>query len=213
MTDAGNAGPEAGAQVCIDCLRSYPLTMEYWPVRGASMGKRCRVCAREAKRKFDEQDKQRKAAADATAKASTFVPTSETAVMTQGAVAEGAEVALPLRQTAITKALREGVRFMNAEAPTVLATLFVYIADPTHPHHEWAIKFVAERLLPRKMFESLGAKAAGIDVESGGNKPLVTIIVQPATIPQPGEPPSVKVIEGEVVREDEPEEDDERSEA
>jgi hypothetical protein len=171
------------------------------------MGVRCRVCTREAKRKFDEQDKQRKAAADAAAKMSTAIPASETAVTENGMLPAEIEAAVPLRAGPATKVMRAGVRFMDAKTQLVLDTLNIYLADPTHPHHEWALKFIAERMLPRKLFESLGAKAAGIDAGEGGNKPSVTIIVQPATIPQPGEPPVVRVVDGEAVRVD-----DERSE-
>jgi hypothetical protein len=47
-------------------------------------------------------------------------------------------------------------------APAVMAKLLEYFEDDTSPHHQWAIEFLAQRIVPRKLYEELGGQAAGV---------------------------------------------------
>jgi hypothetical protein len=51
---------------------------------------------------------------------------------------------------------------LNEYAPAVMARLLEYFEDPDSPHHHWAIELMAERILPRKLYEELGGQAAGV---------------------------------------------------
>jgi hypothetical protein len=161
----------------------------------------CRLCSRTYKRFFDKRAKGMRVAARTQQAASlngaAVVPAKDTAVSKSKDKLPGE---LPLRQLEIVQALRAGAQYLNEQARTILDTLFIYVADPTHPHHEWALKLVAERLMPRKLYEDLGAKDAGIMAGEGSQRPSVTIIVQPATAPAPVESPAVRVIDGEATR-------------
>lgn len=82
------------------------------------------------------------------------------------------------RQLDATEALRHGVRHVNDYAGRVLAKVFEYAMDPTSPHHEWALKLVADRVMPAKMFAEMGLLAAGGAQSKTG--PTVQIMVMPA---------------------------------
>jgi hypothetical protein len=90
---------------------------------------------------------------------------------------------LPLRQLEIATALRSGAEGLNQRAAGILATLFGYAEKADHPHHEWALRLLAERILPRKLYEDLGGQAAGIKTGQGTIRPAVNIIIQPAAGP------------------------------
>lgn len=201
-------GDETGTplRACNSCAKSFPFTLEFWPANGKRepKGGRCRICVSAEKKIFDRNAREKRVAAR-TQQAATLTenvpaPASAGAVSTSKDRLPGE---LPLRQLEVVKALREGAQFLNGVAKTTLDTLAYYLGDVTHPHHEWAIKFVADRLLPKKLYEDLGAKEAGVFRAGDGaaSRPSVTIIVQPAAVPGPAEPiPTVQVIEGEAKR-------------
>jgi len=195
---------EAGFDpVCKSCSQSKPATLEFWPnAKGQpDVSGMCRLCNRTYKRLFDKRAKGARVAARTQGVASltdtAVAPAKGGAVSTSRDKLPGE---LPLRQLEVVQALRAGAQYLNEQARTILDTLFIYVADPTHPHHEWALKLVAERLMPRKLYEDLGAKDAGILAGEGGQRPSVTIIVQPAAAPAPVESPVVTVIDGESKR-------------
>ena len=87
---------------------------------------------------------------------------------------------LPLRQLDVARALRVGSERLNEAAQGILATILEYAANAQSPHHEWALKLVAERVIPKKLYEDLGGQAAGIKAGQGTVRPSVTVIVQQA---------------------------------
>ena len=90
--------------------------------------------------------------------------------------------------------LRDGASVLNEAAPDIMATILGYARNPKHPHHEWALKLIAERVIPRKMYADLGARMTGS--KSGAGRPAVTIIVQQAAPVPPDSPPlDVEVVE------------------
>lgn len=62
----------------------------------------------------------------------------------------------------VARALKAGSQVLNEVAPGVLARILEYLEDPEHEHHMWALELVAQRILPRKLYEELGGEAAGI---------------------------------------------------
>ena len=105
---------------------------------------------------------------------------------------------LPLRQLDIARALRIGAARLNESVEGILATILEYAANTQSPHHEWALKLIAERVIPKKLYEDLGGQAAGIKAGQGTVRPSITVIVQQATPASPDPLPGVQIIEGEV---------------
>jgi len=95
---------------------------------------------------------------------------------------------LKVRQLDIARALREGADRLNEAAAGILATILEYAGNTQSPHHEWAIKLIAERIIPKKLYEDLGGQAAGIKAGQGTVRPAITVIVQQAA---PASPDSV----------------------
>lgn len=73
-----------------------------------------------------------------------------------------------------------------------MARVLQYANDPEHKHHLWAVQLLAERILPRKLYEELGAAAAGVG-SLNDKRPQFVIQVLPAT----PEAPQGRLIEGE----------------
>jgi len=189
---------------CTKCRQEKPYTIEHWPnAKGNAVGAVCRLCSRQRKRDFDLSYKQARVAARTQSLATlaempTFVPAKGNAVSTSRDANEGE---LPLRQLDVTRALRIGTKRLNEAAQGILETILEYAGNSQSPHHEWALRLVAERVIPRKLYEDLGAQAAGIKAGQGNVRPAVTIIVQAATPAAPE--PSIRVIEGSAERVDE----------
>lgn len=62
----------------------------------------------------------------------------------------------------VAKALKIGARITNDNAEMVVARLLQYASDPESEHHIWALELLAQRILPRKLYEELGGQAAGV---------------------------------------------------
>jgi hypothetical protein len=187
------------AQTCKLCSQEKPYTPQHWPAeRGHATGLVCRLCARDRKRDFDRKYKQTRVAAR-THDLASLAATPATPTATKRAVSTSRDAKkseLPIRALDVAKALRAGAESINAHAQDILTRVLGYAADPTSTHHEWALKLIAERVIPRKLYEDLGSQAAGIKAGQGAVRPAVTIIVQPAALPAQVEP-VVRVIEGE----------------
>src|SRR5574341_222375 len=195
MTDA-----RSETRVCETCKAEKPWTIEFWPIdKGNPRGPRCRTCVREYNRMFRKRAVKERVAARTAQQVSlneaSEPPASGTEVSKSKDALPGE---LPLRQLAVAKALRAGAAIINERAGVILEKLFGYAGNAESPHHEWALKLIADRLLPRKLYEDLGAKDAGIMAGEGSSRPSVVIIVQPATVPAPADAPSGATVEGEV---------------
>lgn len=97
----------------------------------------------------------------------------------------------------IAKALKSGANIANEYVDIVMARVLQYASDPTHKLHGWALEFLAERVMPRKLYEELGSQAAGTGL--GDKRPTYLIQVLPAPQQQQPAPPQPRVIEGQVL--------------
>lgn len=200
---AANATDNAGMRQCYLCKTEKPYTPEHFPAtRGAAVGNACRACARTRKRDYEAKYKALRAAARAAGAASlsaaTKTPAGGTAVSTSK---DGKLGELPVRQLSVAKALRVGAEQLNEAAYGILATILEYASNTQSPHHEWALKLIAERVIPKKLYEDLGSQAAGIKAGQGTVRPAITVIVQQAAPAPPDPLLGVKVIEGTAERE------------
>lgn len=83
----------------------------------------------------------------------------------------------------IAKALKSGANIANEYVDIVMARVLQYATDPTHRLHGWALEFLAERVMPRKLYEDLGSQAAGTGL--GDKRPTYIIQVSAAQPEQP----------------------------
>lgn len=92
-------------------------------------------------------------------------------------------------------ALKSGARALNDAAPGIVTRLLMWAEDEQHPHHLFAVEFLAQRIMPRKLFEELGGQAAGVGTLAD-KRPQFVIQVLPAQHPAPpGD--TARVIEGQ----------------
>lgn len=199
MGDEMQTGTEtADMRQCRECKAIFPYTPEHYPAnRGRAQGTLCRTCSRIRKRTYDAKYSQARIA-DRTRMAAetpavTIPPASGTVVAVSGGARPGE---LPYKQLEVARALRVGAERLNEAAAGILATILEYAANTQSPHHEWALKLIAERVIPKKLYEDLGSQAAGIKSGQGTVRPAVTIIVQQAG-PVPPDPsqPAVQIID------------------
>lgn len=84
-----------------------------------------------------------------------------------------------IRESIVANVLKQGVEKLAKVGAPVMALVFQYAQDPKSIHHEWALKLITDRLLPRRIFEELGAKAAGIEGGLDDRRPVFQVnIVQ-----------------------------------
>ena len=197
-----NVIAESGAvekRKCVRCDLDLPYTPEHWPATfGKAVGSVCRLCSRNRKRDFDRKYKGMRVAARTQSLAS--LADSKPPAATGRSVSKTRDAQpgeLPVKQLEVARALRVGAAKLNESADGILATILEYASNSQSPHHEWALKLVAERVIPKKLYEDLGGQAAGIKAGQGTARPAVTIIVQPAT--PAAVVPSI-VVEGESER-------------
>lgn len=172
------------------CNERKIVTPESWPYRKGktgtygSYGGVCRVC--ESKRKAEYEAKRDKIKALVSDLPSAPANGDKAVVAQQ-------KTALAQSKLDVAKALKAGSKVLNEYAPAVLARVLEYFEDTEHPQHGWAVTFLAERILPRKLYEELGSQAAGVG-QLHDKRPQFVIQVLPA---QPS-PESGRVVEGEV---------------
>lgn len=191
---------------CKMCGFEKPYTPEHWPsTRGKARGNVCLPCMkvyhRQRRRNLRPRVAARTQSIGELAETTLSAPARAKAV---SKVESQMPVEAKLQKLNAARALSAGAGRINEQARHVLDTLFAYIDDPTSPHHEWALRLVAERVLPRKLYENLGDLAAGIKGQ-GTQRPEVTIIVQPATV-APEADPSPVIITGVATRSENAEE-------
>lgn len=196
MTDAalaapGPDNPEAALErkTCRVCETEKLVSPETWPYRKKrphspykAHGAVCKVC--DAKRKADYETRRGKIAeiiAD--------VPADPAKT---GTVAKDKQrEAVHQSRLDVAAALKAGSRALNDIAPNVLARIIAWAEDDGHEQHVWANEFLANRILPKKLFEELGGEAAGVG-SLQDKRPQFVIQVLPA---QPTAPVG-RVIEG-----------------
>lgn len=84
-----------------------------------------------------------------------------------------------IKKLEVDAALKAGAIALNQVAPSVMARMVQYLDDEESPHHEWALEFFAQRILPRKLFEELGGQAAGVGALND-KRPQFVVNILPA---------------------------------
>lgn len=186
---------------CGTCGVVKPYTSAYYPVNyGKPVGAVCRDCDKKRKVLYKQAQRQRRA--DFQAK-SLAVLAKDPAALARAAGKSPQALARVSRalqgQLEAATALSEGAAAVNKHAKQLLETIIDYAKDKSSIHHEWALKLLTERIIPRRLYEELGAQAAGIKAGEGAPKPSVTIIVQPSA--GPVATPAVRVIDAAKVDE------------
>jgi len=170
---------------CKHCAETKPFAPATWVTyTGKTQGWMCKACdaarsSRKARRRTEVARALRKQAAGG----DPGIP--QTRAATKAAVAA---------QLDATSALREGVRKVNDTAGRVLAKVFEYALDPASPHHEWALKMVAERVMPTKMFAELGLAAAGAAGSRAGGPSIQINVLPAAPVAPPDLRPAITVV-------------------
>lgn len=156
----GTDNPQAPQEkrTCRDCGETKVVSPETWPYRNRGKGKpyqahgqRCAFCETERKRKYEKRLGEIVAAVGEE-------PAPASAPEKPGKPADKAK---PSKLDA-TKALKTGALALDSYAAQVMARVLEYADDPGHEHHIWALELLAQRILPRKLYEELGGQAAGI---------------------------------------------------
>jgi hypothetical protein len=168
------AVPEPEKQLCANCNQAVPVTPDTWAFKpGGAPLKICKPCWHARK-------------ADSAQAASR--PKSPKKDLPKKLDSSDVKVATKLD---VALALKAGARVLNDQAEMVLARLISYAADPQHPQHWRALELLAERILPRKLYEELGGTAAGGTLAD--KRPQYVIQILPA---QPNAPEG-RIIDGQ----------------
>ena len=175
ITPSGADNPPE-KKACRICKAEKEARPDLWPHRRGreghygAYGAVCLMCEKIRKAKYEERRKEL-----ATGVAATLAPTTGTPGEKQKAL----KVASKLD---VAQALKAGSIAMNQVAPGVMARIMEYLEDPEHRHHIWALELLAQRILPRKLYEELGGQAAGVGALQD-RRPMFVLNVLPA---QPG---------------------------
>lgn len=178
-------------RTCRVCNETKVSVPEQWPYRKTqrdkvykAYGQVCLAC--EKKRKA-EYEKRRDAIAAAVAPPKATV---------KDPVEEKRKAAIAANKLDVAQALKAGSRVLNEVAPAVMARMMLILEDPDHESHQWALEFFAQRILPRKLYEEIGAEAAGVGGSALADKrPMFQINVVTAT----PDAPHGRVITQEVI--------------
>lgn len=181
--DAAPASPADNPperRTCTKCSAEKVVSPETWPYRKGrrgiyqAHGGRCLECEKKRKAEYEERR-------DSIAKQLLDTPAPEKGKA--GAKRASLHEASKLD---VAKALKAGSLSLNAVAPAVMARVLEYLEDPDHEHHLWALELLAQRILPRKLYEELGGQAAGVGALQD-KRPMFVVNVLPAGNGQPGE--------------------------
>lgn len=183
--------PPAESRTCRKCSSTKVVTPETWPYRKGRTGTYqayggiCLVC--EKQRKADYEARRDKIAA-------LFVKPAGAAPVapTKGKADDKRAQLAAESKLDVARALKAGSHVLNEIAPNVLARILMWSEDETHEQHAWAVEFLAQRILPRKLYEELGGTAAGAGALAD-KRPQYVIQILPA---RPGAPEG-RVIEGQ----------------
>lgn len=190
-TDNPQTPPEQ--RTCRDCNETKVVSPETWPYRSRAKGKpyhahgmRCLLC--EAARKKQYEDRRGQVAA----LVAEDPPKDSPAVKPKKSDARTDEVEQAKLDAA--KSLKLGSRVLNQSAADVLARILMWAEDEQDENHRWAIQFLAERILPRKLYEELGGQAAGVG-QLSDKRPVFNIQIVQAVPDQP----AGRILEGHAI--------------
>lgn len=191
MSEATPA-PAIAARRCKLCeLLIEDINPNTWPyVHGVRKGAFCKPCAAARKRDFEAKRRKERVAARAAGTATLDGVPAERIPGKHSGIRLPTE--LPTRHLAISKALRGAAEVLNDNAESIIRTIVGYVNDARSPHHEWAMRLLAERVLPKGLYDDLGRQEAGIGAGLAGG-PRIMINILPSGPAQPT--PNVNVVE------------------
>lgn len=162
-------GPER--RLCSNCHETKPVVPGAWAFKpGGDALQICLVC--QTTRKADAR------AAAEKAKGADGKP------KTPRAIRDDAKLD-------VAKALKAGAAIANEYVDLVMARVLQYAADPEHKLHGWALQFLAERIMPRKLYEDLGSAAAGVGLADKRPNYIIQVVAAQT------EQPVGRVVDGE----------------
>jgi hypothetical protein len=168
----GTDSPET--RTCHNCNTAKPVVTGSWAFKpGGSPLKICLSC-----------QQARKADSHAQRAIQSHLAPSSKPLAKKEAPADAVEVKKEARLD-VAKALKIGARITNDHAEMVMARVLQYANDPAHELHKWALELLAERILPRKLYEELGGQAAGVG-SLNDKRPVFQVNILPATPEQKG---------------------------
>lgn len=195
-TENTPAPGNAETRLCLKCSASFPFTIEFFPsLMGKPHGVLCRTCAKKRRKAYETKYQQERIAERnkrAAAAAAAAPPPASGGVVAEVAAARSLDLASAESQLAAK--MRAEIASLNEAAPAIVATILAHAKNPRHPLHEWALKFIADRVMPKKLYDDLGAQAAGSKAGKGALRPSVTVIIQ-QTGPAPADPLQGRIID------------------
>lgn len=190
ITVAPGADNPQEKRTCRKCAADKIVSPQTWPHRKGRTGHYqahgaiCIECEKQRKAAYEERrdDIVKRVLGTGSVKGKSEKP--ESADRKQIAEASKLDVA---------RALKAGSIALNDAAPAVMAKLLEYFEDDTSPHHQWAIEFLAQRIVPRKLYEELGGQAAGVGSLQEKRPQFILNIITA----NPGDQPAGQVYEHE----------------
>jgi hypothetical protein len=179
------------------CNETKIVSPETWPYRNQGKGKPykahgqiCTPCDAARKKKYRQR-------ADELAADAAGVPDVPIRQGDKNEPGKDAQrEAIQQSRLDVAKALKIGSKVLNEQAPNVLAKVLEMFEDDAHPQHTWAVQFLAERILPRKLYEELGNQAAGVGLADKRPQYFIQVVAAQPDQPQ-ARPP--RVIDAETV--------------
>lgn len=204
------AAPGEPTKVCEDCGHARPFNKTWWPHNGTRpSGVRCRRCKeiRDTKLEKARALEKRAIAARTGGKVGkiktptvlgTFSPEAAAIVASltkpkppapaapaPKAAKSASRAEKPIKDAAeVRKVLASGAGMVNANAEALMEMLMAYAMDPTSPMHEYCFRLLAERIVPKKLYESIGQRAMGLDNTGREHVKTVTINVRELGAPE-----------------------------
>ena len=187
----GEAAPQTGAEqrTCHNCNEAKPVVPGTWAFKPG--GKPLKICfACQQARKADSHAQRAFQALQPKPPVAKKEPPADVAEVKKDAKLD------------VAKALKVGARITNDHAEMVMAKVLEYATNPEHKHHIWALELLAQRILPRKLYEELGGQAAGVGAIND-KRPQFVINVLPAGVPSEQQGRLLNAEDGAQVRVDE----------
>ena len=182
--DSGATAPASAdnpqeSRYCTKCKATKVISPATWPYRKGREGfyqpegTTCLACEKKRKAEYETRRKSIAALVNEVP-----VPDTGTPEQKRKAIAKASKLD-------VAQALKAGSIALNQAAPGVMARIAEYLEDPEHKHHLWALELMAQRILPRKLYEELGGQAAGVGALTD-RRPMFVLNVQAATanVPQ-----------------------------
>lgn len=189
-TAPGPANP-IEERTCRKCTNTKPVSPDTWIYKKGRQGfykahgQICLACEKSRKVEYESRrDKIAASIATLTAAPSDL----------KGQPADKHKVVKEAGKLDAALAFKSGSKVLNEYAPAVMARVLEYLEDTSSEHHIWALEFLAQRILPRKLYEELGGQAAGVG-SLNDKRPQVVLNILPSSASEP----QGRVIDAETV--------------